>query len=497
MDNDLYSEIRKYCEQNQTDILPCARKINPVSKKSILKSATGRQALWVALPDGEELQVGRFRYGPSDQIVVVQRVSGSFGQGAKSFIIVLADGGALWKLWRGQHELADIPAQDHCVLCKYPSLQPGGHASPLPAPGLQYGLEMRVPKDAVHADQKLHDSFKSKPELLQGSVYGLAGIDEPDQKMHHAVRSENVGMGALQKLGTKPLEPALTTGSTIVVSARRPLTVHAARAVVLKSISRDMQDQRTTAHLANTTDATRKRSHELPLSTSSEEPMAESKKRIKVSNASLKTVLAERATAEDSDSNKPSADPCPSHVSTYTPNADLTTAADSDSGRTESLRPSPRLPNATEALDGLSPAHAVRPVYRLSDPAPAEVSSGTPSTPLQRSRDLLPTLKQDTLAALNVQATSTDRTLNDVAILFVDAADKIVEDSSFSEIQDSKNLFARALVLDVVGETSILLKIRVGGTILRMQKGWEKDFDGLKTAIARFGATEIVVAAGG
>ena len=258
-----------------------------------------------------------------------------------------------------------------------------------------------------------------------------------------------------------------------------------------------MYNQRIEETLADTADATRKRSRELSVSASSEEPTVEWKKRVKMSNASLKTVLAEHATAEDSDSNKPSGDPCPSHISTYTPNADLTTAADSDSGRTESLRPSPRLPNATEALDGLSPTHAVRPVYRLSDPAPAEVSSGTPSAPLQRSRDLLPILKQDTLAALNVQATSTDRTLNDVVILFVDAADEIVEDSSFSEIQDSKNLFAQALVLDVVGETSILLKIRVGGTILRMQKGWEKDFDRLKTAIARFGATEIVVAAGG
>ena len=78
-------------------------------------------------------------------------------------------------------------------------------------------------------------------------------------------------------------------------------------------------------------------------------------------------------------------------------------------------------------------------------------------------------------------------------IFFADAENAIAEESDFAEIKTCVQLFNRAYVVDIVARTTQLLDVKVGGKTVRVQRGFERDFDKLKTKIASTDATEVVV----
>ena len=113
-----------------------------------------------------------------------------------------------------------------------------------------------------------------------------------------------------------------------------------------------------------------------------------------------------------------------------------------------------------------------------------------------KSSILSPSLDEVDVARQNKESTIPFFDASKTVILFVNEKDEVVEDSSFSEIADSRNLFAPARVLDIIDKQALLLEAKVGDKTMRLQKGFEKDFETLKESVANAEVREVIIGNG-
>ena len=101
---ELLQHFQQVARANKTNLLPFAKRIwTTNSTAETYQDGCSRR--WLTHPGGEELKVGRFRYGSAHQIMFAQGLSGSQWEEEKVVVIGTASDGTSsghWSVWRGQ-----------------------------------------------------------------------------------------------------------------------------------------------------------------------------------------------------------------------------------------------------------------------------------------------------------------------------------------------------------------------------------------------------------
>ena len=108
----MLQSLRAFCSKNDTSSLPCAKRLWVESHSGTATTCVnGDVKTWWTRPGGEELRVGRFRYGADTQIIFVQAPDGSAWEGG-NMVVIVYHCPKQWKVWRGQEDCDEIPDED-------------------------------------------------------------------------------------------------------------------------------------------------------------------------------------------------------------------------------------------------------------------------------------------------------------------------------------------------------------------------------------------------
>jgi hypothetical protein len=118
LDEAMLRSLQAFCAKYKTQNLPCARSLWNGGDQSLELARAGNRRRWVAQPTGEELRMGRFKYGRRQQIIVAQAPETSNWENGTMVIIVFGGRHPTWQIWRYQQSLDQIPEDDRTVTCE-------------------------------------------------------------------------------------------------------------------------------------------------------------------------------------------------------------------------------------------------------------------------------------------------------------------------------------------------------------------------------------------
>ena len=435
----------------------------------------------MTVPDEEELLIGRFRYGENRQILVAKARRGSYWELGASVIIVPTDTSqSTYKIWRGQREFADIPDHEVKVKCRFLDIKPTGTISPLAGsmPQFTSGTAGSQGVSRVHPSRVEQLGLGLSIENVDGAVQGQAHLPKkPSSTVEETETAETSGLSPRTANTTAPTSASVLACSKFagprggkLETSNNPSLLHSPFSQLYGNAS--------------------KRSRAQSVSPVSETSIPGQIRRVKTSEMRLQPFHDHTSNSQQLVYEDVSTGATPSYLSTTRP------------GLVDKIGAPSKFPEAATTRSKLDPAETVhlekpgemrskqQTVHKASDDVHNPKSFSTQddaTTDLSKPKNPF----QQQLQANNIGFNITYTT-----IFFADATDEIVDESDFSEIQDCTELFSRAFIVDVISKTTQLLEIEVGDKIVRVQRGFERDFERLKGRIVRAEATEVKVCSG-
>jgi hypothetical protein len=493
----LLQALQAFCNHNKTEDLPCASRSwtggNTV-EKMWAPGEVPRYRSWQTIDNGEKLKVGRFRDGSGKQIIVVQGEKGSTWQQGNPVIIVFSKmiiGNSIWKIWRGQRKLREIPEADAAVECELGDfvLEPARPQIPIDKP---HDCAEKPTKLKSYAFSSAHQRENGvEPSGCPQSRRECRSLrqqrrasDDASQRIHTLYRESSV----LDSTADSFLSSA-PTGMPIIV---KPSMGQDARQI--KAASEERHHSRELKQVFSSTQPGSDKRREPSSSSDSDEPIARKKLRAKLTETKTQSLSgygnqAAKLLHHDFSTNVP----LPTTLNSVMTQQDATPARSSSGGSSKLVNYGSTSSGSTDVFE--SAASFKRLTQLSSHTDSTNMVNRTPlMTPRSSTGPSLSTqIRQRANARSSCPSPPVDR---NITFFFINANDDNVFDCHFTESRDDDRLFARARVAGIITRTTLLLEADVGGEAMLVQKECQKDFDRMKAEIVRMAVTEVVIANG-
>ena len=184
----LTKNLHDIIEAGPDNSLSVAKRVWEARSGTALTYADGVQRKWTVINTREEVRIGRFKYGGSQQILVAQGQEGSTWEGGSAVIIgSAAKFGSNWAVWRGQS--FDSVASIECVRG-----DPTTHAGSLPAT-LDQGQHQEVDNMQSSIALREPEVFRFDPALPSAYQQPVrpSKADEPTTAIYKEAPQANGG----------------------------------------------------------------------------------------------------------------------------------------------------------------------------------------------------------------------------------------------------------------------------------------------------------------